>query len=129
MDTQKNIVEFCDEKIFILLNYHIKYVILILISKQTCDFKGGIQMRELATLDARIIAEAQYFIRHKSTVRKTAEYFNISKSTVFTHLTYRLQQLDPSLSKNVRDILDFNKAERHMRGGMATKRKFSGVSK
>lgn len=86
-------------------------------------------MKIYASREEQIIAEAQYFVNSKSTIRKTAQYFKMSKSNVFTDITKRLQDLDKVLAEDVRSVLNKNKSERHIRGGMATKRKHSQVSK
>ena len=67
---------------------------------------------------------ADYLIRNNTTVRATALYFGISKSTVHKDLTERLCKTNPPLFLNVKAVLDKNKAERHLRGGEATKRKY-----
>lgn len=67
---------------------------------------------------------AQYIIDSKDTVRGAAKKFCISKSTVHKDVTERLMQINPLLAKEVRGILNENKAERHIRGGMATKLKY-----
>ncbi len=72
----------------------------------------------------RILDVADYTISHKATVRSTAKEFGISKSTVHKDLRDRLPYINPTLSKEVNEILDQNKAERHLRGGLATKRKY-----
>ena len=72
----------------------------------------------------RIIEEGDYVRRTKSTVRKTALHFNISKSTIHKDLTERLPKFNPCLAKDVRAVLDYNKAERHIRGGLATREKY-----
>ena len=72
-------------------------------------------------IDERAINLAQYIIDSKDTVRGAAKKFCISKSTVHKDVTERLMQINPVLAKEVRRILDENKAERHIRGGMATK--------
>ena len=59
-----------------------------------------------------------------ATVRSAARHFGISKSTVHKDLTQRLRQCNPSLYAQAREVLDENKRERHIRGGMATKRKY-----
>ena len=69
---------------------------------------------------------AVYLLEHRSTVRAAAERFGISKSTVHKDLTERLPQLRPGLYAQVRQLLDLNKAERHIRGGQATRRKYRG---
>jgi len=72
---------------------------------------------------------AQYIIENRTTVRAAAQKFGISKSTVHQDMQTRLRQLDPALAKEVRAILDKNKEERHIRGGMATYRKYKGEGK
>ena len=69
---------------------------------------------------------AEYIIDNKATVRAAAKQFGISKSTVHKDLTERLRAVDPTLYGSVRELLDINKAERHIRGGMATRRKYKG---
>ena len=61
-----------------------------------------------------------------ATVRQCAKEFGISKSTVHTDVTKRLGGIDRDLQEKVRRVLDKNKSERHLRGGMATKRKYEG---
>ena len=68
---------------------------------------------------------ATYIIETKSTVRQTAKKFNISKSTVHKDISERLEKVNPSLARDAKKVLEINKAERHIRGGMATKRKYS----
>ena len=67
---------------------------------------------------------ALYMIENRTTVRAAAQKFGISKSTVHKDVSERLQLLDPSMAAAVRKVLDFNKAERHIRGGQATYRKY-----
>ncbi len=75
-------------------------------------------------IEERAIRLAEYIIDSKDTVRGAAKKFCISKSTVHKDVTERLTQINPTLAKEVREILDENKAERHIRGGMATKLKY-----
>ena len=75
-------------------------------------------------IEERAIENATYIIEHNATVRQTARQFGISKSTVHKDLTERLPQIDHHLADEVRDILDINKSERHIRGGMATRQKY-----
>ncbi len=72
----------------------------------------------------RAIELGEYIVQNKTTVRATAEVFGISKSTVHMDVTGRLKKLSPSLYFQVREILDTNKAQRHIRGGLATKEKY-----
>ena len=75
-------------------------------------------------MEKRIISIAHYTIDHNSTVRSTAKKFGISKSTVHKDLTERLPQIDHHLAGEVREVLEINKQERHIRGGQATKEKY-----
>ena len=76
------------------------------------------------SIEERAVELAHYIIDSKDTVRGAAKKFGISKSTVHKDIAERLKKINPSLAKDVRVILDENKAERHIRGGMATKRKY-----
>ena len=67
---------------------------------------------------------ALYIIENRTTVRAAAAKFGISKSTVHKDITDRVEKIDPELAKSVRRVLEVNKAERHIRGGMATKEKY-----
>lgn len=75
-------------------------------------------------MEKRILLIAHYTIDHNSTVRSTAKKFGISKSTVHKDLTERLPQIDHHLAGEVREVLEINKQERHIRGGQATKEKY-----
>ena len=77
-------------------------------------------------IEERACDLAVYIIENRATVRSAATQFGISKSTVHKDLTERLPRLDPALYKQVRQLLDLNKAERHIRGGLATRRKYKG---
>lgn len=78
-------------------------------------------------IEKRACELAVYMIETGATVRAAAQHFGISKSTVHKDLTYRLRQLNYSLYQQVRIILDNNKAQRHIRGGMATRKKYKGT--
>ena len=80
-------------------------------------------------IEKRAIELAEYIIENNATVRRTAKEFNISKSTVHKDVHERLKKINPALANDVRVILDKNKAERHIRGGMATKLKYSHLNK
>ena len=69
-----------------------------------------------------------YIAENRATVRDTARKFGISKSTVHKDVSERLRTEDPELFARVRDILDINKQERHIRGGLATKRKYAEMA-
>ena len=75
-------------------------------------------------IEERAIEVANYIIEQNATVRQTAKKFGISKSTVHKDVTERLEEIDPSLAKRARIVLDVNKSERHIRGGMATREKY-----
>ena len=77
------------------------------------------------SIEERAISLAQYIIDSKDTVRGAAKKFGISKSTVHKDVSERLIHINKALAVEVRKILDENKAERHIRGGMATKLKYS----
>ena len=79
------------------------------------------------SIDERAVDLAHYIIDSKDTVRGAAKKFGISKSTVHKDVSERLKKINPSLAREVRIILDENKAERHIRGGMATKLKYSNL--
>ena len=76
-------------------------------------------------LSQRAVSLANYMIENKSTVRQAAKVFGVSKSTVHKDLTERLENIDSSLAGQVREVLDLNKSERQIRGGMATKEKYA----
>ena len=78
-------------------------------------------MRE--SIEERAVVLAQYLIEHRTTVRGAAKEFGVSKSTVHKDLSERLEKIQPQLYAQVRQILDLNKEERHIRGGMATREK------
>jgi len=77
-------------------------------------------------IEERACDLAVYIIENRSTVRAAAKQFGVSKSTVHKDLTERLRFVNPALYAQVRELLDINKAERHIRGGMATRRKYKG---
>ena len=78
-------------------------------------------------LEQRAKELALYMIENRTTVRAAAKQFGVSKSTVHKDLTERLEKINPALYQQVRQLLDRNKAERHIRGGMATRRKYKGT--
>ena len=79
------------------------------------------------TIAQRVQELAVYMIESRATVRIAAKHFNVSKSKVHKDLSQRLPQYNKRLYQQVRDILEINKAERHIRGGLATKRKFEHI--
>jgi putative DeoR family transcriptional regulator (stage III sporulation protein D) len=80
------------------------------------------------TIEDRACELAVYIIETGATVRTTAQHFGISKSTVHKDLTFRLPCINKMLYKQVRCILEENKAQRHIRGGIATREKYRNIS-
>ena len=80
-------------------------------------------------IEERVLELAGYIIETGSTVRAAAKKFKISKSTVHKDITERLKEINPSLASEVKAVLDNNKAERHIRGGLATKHKYEEQKK
>ena len=76
------------------------------------------------SIEERAVTLARYIIDSKDTVRGTAKKFGVSKSTVHKDLSQRLEKINRGLFIDVRKVLDENKAERHIRGGLATKKKY-----
>ena len=83
---------------------------------------GGIVVKGI--VEERAVELGEYIIENKATVRKAAKKFGVSKSTVHKDVAERLKYVDPQLYKEVKDILEINKAQRHIRGGMATRMKY-----
>ena len=75
-------------------------------------------------VEERAVMLAEYIIENRATVRVAAKKFCISKSTVHKDVAERLKKINPSLYASVKEVLDLNKSERHIRGGLATKRKY-----
>ena len=78
-------------------------------------------------IEERACDLALYIIEHQATVRSAAKQFGISKSTVHKDLSQRLPAFNRALYLQVKEVLDLNKAERHIRGGLATRRKYKGT--
>ena len=76
-------------------------------------------------IEERVVLIARYIIDNNATVRQAAKHFGISKSTVHKDTTERLEQVNAGLALEARKVLNLNKSERHIRGGMATKEKYS----
>ena len=79
------------------------------------------------TIEERACELAVYMIETGATVRSTAKHYHISKSTVHKDISQRLEHYNPALYAQVREILEQNKRERHIRGGMATRKKYKGI--
>ena len=74
--------------------------------------------------EERAIMLGNYIVDHEATVRQAAKVFHLSKSTIHKDVSFRLLQINPNLQAQVQKVLDKNKQERHIRGGMATKEKY-----
>lgn len=79
-------------------------------------------------IEERAVEIARYIIDTKATVRQTAKKFGVSKSTVHKDISDRICQINPALAGEVRKVLDVNKSERHIRGGLATRRKYQNCT-
>jgi putative DeoR family transcriptional regulator (stage III sporulation protein D) len=75
-------------------------------------------------IERRTILIANYIVEENATVRQAANKFGISKSTVHKDVTERLAHISPTLAQDTRKVLDKNKSERHIRGGLATREKY-----
>ena len=80
-----------------------------------------------ANIEERAVTLARYIVENRATVRAAAAKFGVSKSTVHKDLSDRLRRINETLYDEVKEILELNKAERHIRGGMATKRKYKHI--
>ncbi len=77
-----------------------------------------------SVIDERATKLGEFIVEHRATVRRAAKQFGISKSTVHKDVSQRLKTIDSSLYRDVKNVLAVNKAQRHIRGGLATKRKY-----
>ena len=91
----------------------------LILSEEWCSLKGN--------MEERAAALALYLIENRTTVRAAAKKFGISKSTVHKDLSERLPVYNRTLYLQVKEILEENKAQRHIRGGLATRRKYKGI--
>ncbi len=78
----------------------------------------------MGTLEKRTVILGEYIVEHGSTVRDAAKSFGISKSTVHKDVSQRLKRINPQLYGEVKRVLEHNKAQRHIRGGLATREKY-----
>lgn len=78
-------------------------------------------------IEQRAVSVANYIIEKNATVRETAKKFGISKSTVHKDITERLIKVSPTLANRAKQVLETNKLERHIRGGLATKKKYENI--
>ena len=79
-------------------------------------------------IQKRVLDICAYILETQATVRQAANLFNVSKSTVHKDMTERLPSLNKELAKKVKQILEYNKSERHLRGGEATRRKYKEMA-
>lgn len=82
-------------------------------------------VQDFGTKQERCVSLGRYIVDNGATVRNAAKVFGISKSTVHQDITSRLEKVNPALQKQVKEVLEKNKQERHIRGGLATKKKYS----
>lgn len=75
-------------------------------------------------IQKRVLELCSYILETQATVRQAAQVFNVSKSTVHKDMTERLPSLNKELAAKIKKVLEFNKSERHLRGGEATRRKY-----
>jgi putative DeoR family transcriptional regulator (stage III sporulation protein D) len=78
-------------------------------------------------IEDRVLEVAKYIIESEATIRKTASVFGVSKSTIHKDMTERLPKINAQIAEEAKNILDLNKAERHIRGGKATKMKYKTI--
>jgi putative DeoR family transcriptional regulator (stage III sporulation protein D) len=86
---------------------------------------GGIRLKDY--IRERVKEVANYIYETKATVRQTARVYGVSKSTIHKDVTERLLRIDAELADKVKKVLEFNKAERHIRGGEATRKKYKSM--
>ena len=77
-------------------------------------------------IEKRAVEIGTYIVEKSATVRQAAKQFGVCKSTVHKDVTLRLQQIRPDIADSIQQVLQLNKAERHLRGGAATHRKYKG---
>ncbi len=95
------------------------------ISISDIEKTGGFVLKGI--VEERAVELAEYIVENKTTVRAAAKQFGVSKSTVHMDVARRLRSLNPQLYSEVREILDINKAQRHIRGGLATREKYKSM--
>ena len=78
-------------------------------------------------VEERAVELAEYIVENKTTVRASSKQFGVSNATVHMDVARRLRSLNPQLYSEVREILDINKAQRHIRGGLATREKYKSM--
>ena len=80
-------------------------------------------------MESRVMRLAEYIVETGDTVRGASKIFGVSKSTIHKDVSERLKEIDPFLAKEVKQVLEKNKAERHIRGGIATQQKYLNEKK
>lgn len=80
-------------------------------------------------MESRVMRLAEYIVETGDTVRGASKVFGVSKSTIHKDVSERLKEIDPFLAKEVKQVLEKNKAERHIRGGIATQQKYRNEKK
>ena len=85
-------------------------------------YLGGFLLKDI--VEERAVELGEYIVENKATVRAAAKRFGVSKSTVHMDVSKRLERVNPRLFMEVRQVLDVNKAQRHIRGGIATREKY-----
>lgn len=78
-------------------------------------------------IEERVLQVAKYIIESQATIRKTAVVFGVSKSTIHKDMTERLPKINLQIAEEAKEVLNLNKAERHIRGGKATKMKYKTI--
>ncbi|GAA0116856.1 MULTISPECIES: sporulation transcriptional regulator SpoIIID [Clostridium] len=78
-------------------------------------------------IEERVLQVARYIIESQETIRKTATVFGVSKSTIHKDMTERLPKINAQIAEEAKNVLDLNKAERHIRGGKATQMKYKTI--
>lgn len=78
-------------------------------------------------VEERAVLLGEYILKNKATVRAAAKEFNVSKSTVHMDVSNRLRKISPGLYYSVKEVLEINKAQRHIRGGYATQQKYKTI--
>jgi putative DeoR family transcriptional regulator (stage III sporulation protein D) len=90
-------------------------------------YLGGFILKDI--VEERAVELGEYIVENKATVRAAAKQFGVSKSTVHMDVSKRLERVNPRLFTEVRQVLDINKAQRHIRGGIATREKYLGIKR
>ena len=108
-----------------IIIYFASYTVQTLFSGDTMNTCSAVKYRQIEERAAEV---AHYIVENNATVRQAAKAFGISKSTVHKDVAERLLKINPTLAEEARKVLDLNKSERHIRGGLATKEKYLHVT-